>query len=197
MEIKRTHIRDNHSLLLSKFNERDHIAFGEVYSLLYNDIHSYTLHLYKNTDIDSDDIIQDIFLLIWEKRTMQFDDLIKIKGFVIIAIKNGYKNYLRHSKHTRRYAEEKQIEKDYEYDIISLELFSIVHEAIHLLPKDCADIFKLYLEGYKPEEIASITGKQPQTIYNKKQEAISILRRKLSKDKFILLLLLLNKSLLS
>lgn len=180
------------TLLLDKFNNREHSAFGEVYSMYYSDFHRYTIYLYKNIDIDSEDIIHDIFLTLWEKRTIQFDNLIKIKGFIIIAIKNGYKNHIRHSQHERKYAETLYSDNDFEYDAIEFELFSTAHKVIGMLPTDCAEIFKLYLDGYKPEEIATLTGKQPQTIYNKKQEAISILRKKLTRDKLMMITTFLN-----
>lgn len=177
-----------HSLLLEQFNKRERTAFGQIYSMYYEDFHRYTLYLYRNIEIDSNDIIQDIFLYLWEKSNIQFDNIIKIKGFIIISIKNGYKNYMRHAKHERKYNEIIYSEKDFEDDVLKFELYSLVHEALHILPKECAEILKLYLDGYKPEEISIITGKQPQTIYNKKQKAISILRRKLTKEMLAILL---------
>lgn len=187
MKIEYENNLDSEALLLDKFNRREHSAFGEVYSMFYSDFHRYTIYLYKNIDIDSEDIIHDIFLSLWERRSSKFDNLIKIKGFVIIAIKNGYRNYIRHLLHERKYTETLYTDKDFEYDAIEFELFSLINQVMGLLPTDCAEIFKLYLEGYKPDEIANITGKQPQTIYNKKQEAISILRRKLTKDQLMIL----------
>lgn len=190
MDLKSIHTNNSESLLLKRFNEREHSAFGEIYSLFYDDLHRYTLYLYRDTDIDSNDVIQDIFLRLWERRDIVFDNIIKIKGFVIISIKNSFKNHIRHLKHETKYAE--VFDKEFEYDVIEFELYSIVNEVMNILPKDCAEIFRLYLEGYKPNEISEIVGKQVQMIYNKKQESISLLRKKLSKDKLMMFLFLIH-----
>lgn len=183
-------ILSDKALLLNQFNKREPLAFGEVYNLFYHDFHFYTSSLFENLNVDSHDIIQDIFMDLWQKNNITFDELIKIKAFVIIAIKNKFKNHLRHLRHEKVYID--KAVKEFEYDVIESELYSIVSEAIGLLPKECGAIFSLYLEGWKPDEIATTLNKKQQTVYNYKQEAITILRKKLSKDKLLIILFLLH-----
>ena len=47
-----------------------------------------------------------------------------------------------------------------------------------------------WTNGWKAEEIAQKLGKNKQTIYNKKSEAIAYLKNKLSKDSLLLLFIL-------
>lgn len=189
MEESKQSILSDKALLLNQFNKREPLAFGEVYNLFYRDFHFYTSSLFENLSVDSHDIIQDIFMDLWQKNNITFDELIKIKAFVIIAIKNKFKNHLRHLRHEKVYID--NAVKEFEYDVIESELYSIVSEAIGLLPKECGTIFSLYLEGWKPDEIATTLNKKQQTVYNYKQEAISILRKKLPKDKLLIILFLL------
>lgn len=58
-----------------------------------------------------------------------------------------------------------------------------------LLPEECAEVLRLFFEGLNTEEIALKLGKTKQTIYNKKHEAISILKKKISKEDIFLITL--------
>lgn len=178
------------SRLLKSFNDRKSEAFSEVYSLYYREFHYYVNYLYRDSKIDSGDIIQDIFLHLWERKSIVFEDLVKIKIFIFIAIKNGYKNYVNHLKYEKRYKDVVELDKELNYDLIQCEVYSIVDDALKMLPKECAKVFKLYLEGWKPNDIALTLNKDIQTIYNKKQEAIFILKKKIPKDKLLLFLLM-------
>ena len=72
------------------------------------------------------------------------------------------------------------LDKDqFEVDIIESETLSTFHH-----------ILKLFINGWKAEEIAQKLGKNKQTIYNKKSEAIAYLKNKLSKDSLLLLFIL-------
>lgn len=182
----------NEAQLLTKFNNRDSSAFSSVYSLYYEDFHYYASYLYDGTSVESEDIIHDIFLELWQNKHVKFDQLIKIKGYIFIAIKNGFKNYKNHTKYEHKYAESFEVDANFELDVLEYEVYSMVDKALEILPSECAKVFKLYIDGYKPEEIAQMLDKKIQTVYNTKQEAISILRRKFPKDKLLLLLSLIN-----
>lgn len=50
-------------------------------------------------------------------------------------------------------------------------------DSLQLLPDDYATVIRMYLEGWKPEEIAAKLGLALQTVYNKRREAIVLLRK--------------------
>lgn len=51
------------------------------------------------------------------------------------------------------------------------------------LPADYATVLRIYLEGWKPEEIATRLNLALQTVYNKRREAVLLLRKTMnSKD---------------
>lgn len=181
------------SLLLKDFNNRDTHAFSYVYNHNYKEFHLYASSLYVGTTVESKDAVQDVFLHIWKNDTITFNELINIKAYVIIMLKNRYKNYLQHLDCERRYNENLNLVDDnFDIDILENRLYTMADEILSLIPKESAEILRLYIEGWKPEEIATKLNKPIQTIYNKKSEAISILRRKTTKNQFLIMMIFIG-----
>lgn len=179
--------------LLERFNKRDRVAFGEVYSIFYEDLLHYALSLYDEKPIDPQDAVHDTFIKLWRTTTTKFDKLIDIKGYIFVTLKNDFNYYLKRNLTADKYKEHKQRNEDvFEYNIVESELFGYFNNILELLPKDSADILRLFFDGWDTDEIAKILNKSKQTIYNKKYEAIAILKTKLSKNEFLSLLLLIH-----
>ena len=62
-----------------------------------------------------------------------------------------------------------------------MELYHYLYESLKFLPDDYATIIRMYLEGWKPEEIATKLGIALQTVYNKRREAVIMLRKNMVK----------------
>ena len=71
--------------LLVHFNSRDYCAYSKIYTLLYKSLYFYAFSLYQNTNVDSEDIIQDIFLEIWENKRLKFETSEKIKSYIFVT----------------------------------------------------------------------------------------------------------------
>lgn len=167
-------------LLLEYFNKRDSVAFGYFYQKLYRDLYYYAAKLYVHTEVLPEDAIHDIFVTLWNSKNVKFDNLYKLKAYLIISIKNRYRNYLDHQKSKNRYVkfcEENQ--NEFETNIAEVEIISAINNAIGLLPKECAKIFRFHLEGWEVKEIADKLGKAQSTVYAQKQRAINILKERL------------------
>ena len=80
-----------------------------------------------------------------------------------------------------------------EFDILESELRGNCEYILGLLPEECAEVLRLFFEGLNTEEVALKLGKTKQTIYNKKHEAISILKKKISKEDIFLITLFLSQ----
>lgn len=74
---------------------------------------------------------------------------------------------------------------------VEAEVFSLVPVALNLLPEDCAESFKLFLEGYTVKEIAEKQSKPLTTIYSQREKAVAILRSKFPKDKLLIAFILI------
>ena len=72
---------------------------------------------------------------------------------------------------------EQQAEADFSTETRDAEQISQLYDALPLLPPDLATVIRLYLEGYKPAEIADRLGIALQTVYNRRQQAIQLLRQ--------------------
>lgn len=60
------------------------------------------------------------------------------------------------------------------------ESVSLISEAYSYLPEDCLEIFKLYMNGLSIKEIVEIVGKGKTYVYERKQKAFDILKKKFS-----------------
>ena len=178
--------------LLLQFNERDPKAFGRLYLHFFDELHYYAKRLFQNTEHAPADIVQDVFMVIWGKKELCFSSPVHLKNYLYLSIKNRYKDYLKHRLHNRKYIEEIKYyeEEAFTYQVES-ELFSLLSAADHFLPRECARMLKLYLQGYNIQEIAGQLGKSPSTVYHQHAKAIEILSKHLSDKNLKILIFLL------
>lgn len=177
--------------LLKRFNNRESIAFGEVYSLFYRELSVYVASLYRDVTMPPEDVVHDVFINLWLS-SMKFEQLINLKAYIYVSIKNGFKNYLAHTTHVVKYTKQMSVDEDFGIDVMESELYSFVDESLKILPKSYAVVIDLYLKGWKLGEIAETLTKSEQYVYNTKNKAIAILRKKLDKDKLFIINILLN-----
>ncbi len=172
---------EDDSLLIKEFNRRNRFAFSYVYKLFYEEFYAYAARLYYNTNIEPKDIVQDVFIHIWEQDSIKFDTPDKIKAFAIIMIKNRYKNYLEHlttQSKFREYSVTNNSDTHYDTSEDNEDIGSQIDQMLKTLPQDTAKVMRLYFKGYKADEIARELNITPQTVYNRKYEATQILRTK-------------------
>ncbi len=184
----------NKNQLLDRFNSGDISAFEEIYNLFYKELYLYSLSLYKNESIDSDDIVQDAFVYILEKREIKFSSLTKIKSYLIVLIKNQFYSYCRHKVVQDKYNVEQQSnDNNYTLKAIEAEFVSIIPEIVSMVPRNCAETIKLMLEGYSIPEISKILNKPKTTIYSQRERAISVLNKHLNNNKLVYIIMMLSK----
>ena len=123
-----------------------------------------------------DDIVQDVFVCLWEKR-VDFKTEETIKAFLYKAVKNSCLNTIRHQGVKDRYAEvalhEEELESFWDH-ILETELFEL--------------LLGVFNEGKKHEEIAEILQITVNTVKKHKNNANHYMRERL---KHILSLLVL------
>ena len=171
--------KQNDTILLKSFNRRNPNAFSIVYRMIYRELYLYATRLFDPLNLPAEDVIQDIFTDIWLRESVQFPSILYIKTFCFIALKNAYKNKIKHQGYQQRFELECKVEKEFTDDIEQVELYHTLYESLKFLPVDYA--IRMYLEGWKPEEIATKLGLALQTVYNKRREAIVILRKYMMK----------------
>lgn len=181
------------NILLKKFNNRDDVAFGEIYHLFYNELYYFTAGLYRDSAISPKDVLQDVFIKILESKSPEFDSIRSLKGYLYTCIKNKFRNYIDHKKSIEKYNTNVQTDdRNFVSQIVEVETLSIITQAINVLPAECAKVFKLHVEGWDIADIATKLGKSESTVYAQKNRAISILKNKLSKNSLSLLFSFIN-----
>lgn len=177
------------SKILIHTNVQD--TFDQIYLKYYSRMYRFAKQ-YVLFDEDAENIVQDVFLLLWEKReVLQIET--SISSYLFSLVKNRSLNYLRHKTIADEYKQE------LEAKLSSLEMLNdsfstdedienILTSAIEKLPERCREIFlKSRMEGKKYREIAEEMKLSVNTIENQMAIALKKLRTEL-KDYLPLLL---------
>lgn len=185
--------RSKDDILLEKFNRRDSKAYSDVYLLFYDPLFLFTNRMYQGTEVDANDVIHDIFINIWERKDLKFNSFDHIKGYIYLSVRNKFKAYISHRKHVDKFATATAVDEEQSVSyMIESETISILNSAIGILPTECAKVLKLFIDGWEIKDIAEKLGKSQSTVYNQKNEAISILKKKFSSNKMFLIISLLS-----
>lgn len=144
-------------------------AYREFFRLLYPRLKGYC-KLFVADDSEMEDIIQDSFIVFWEKRST-IDIRQKIESYIFVIVRNRCLNYLKNRKLESKHIPCEQLHATelqhlYQIDLlekeeISLEesLSKLLHESVNELPPRMQDVFiKCKLEGKKEEDVAKELG---------------------------------------
>lgn len=143
---------------------------------------------------ECEDLIQDIFISIWENETV-FPDEISLKIYLYKSTRNKCYNTIKHKKVEQDYAFNtiQALEDDNLFlkQVLEEEIVRELYQAIEILPERKKEIIKLSLKGIKNTEIAEILNIKLQTVKTLKSQSYAILRAKF-KDISNLIYLFIN-----
>ena len=153
-------------------------------------------------DEEAENIVQDIFLMLWEKKDILRVD-VSLTAYLFTLVKNKCIDFLRHRMVEQMYSENIQHEYNEELNVklFALESFDhnfsseedieiLLRNAIDKLPERCRLIFiKSRIEGKKYKEIAEELNLSVNTVEGQISIALKKLREEL-KDYLPLLLFL-------
>lgn len=169
--------------------------FDKIYVLYYSRMFRFAKE-YVLFDEDAENIVQDVFLLLWEKREV-LDIQISLVSYLFALVKNKSLDYLRHKVIADEYKQELSAKLTalelLNYSFTSdEEIEQILMTAINKLPERCRQVFlKSRIEGKKNREIANELNLTISTVENQMTIALRKLRVEL-KDYLPLLLFLLD-----
>lgn len=191
MKVKFHNLHYNEETLLLKFNSRECFAFGQVYEQCFDEMIAFTTKLYKGTNVEAADMVQDVFINIWQAEGLTFENIRHIKAYAYASLRNKFKNYLTKQQSVERYNAMIAYDDDaYVTEIIESEIYSFMQQSLKTLPKDCADIIRFHIEGWNIKEISEKLNISERSVFNKKKEAIDLLKQN-NKNLFILFLLVI------
>lgn len=166
--------------LFARLREGDSTALDELFRRYYAELCRIALRFVRNEQ-EAEDIIQDLFISIWEKRDTQREDLEAVGPYLKRAARNRSLNYLRDQKRIP------VADGEVPQTIAALagaddalnqdELRSRIHAAIDALPERCRLVFVMSkIEEMPQKEIAAALDISPKTVENQMTRAYRYLR---------------------
>ena len=176
--------------LFDLIKKGDEMAFELVFKEFYASLTAFA-HTFLHDIYLSENIVQNVFIKLWEKR-MQYE-ITSLKSYLFIAVRNSCNNELKRIKSERSYknslSQEEFIKSENYSDTRTLE--EIIN-TIEKLPEQRKKIFKLSrLDGLKYREIADKLKISPKTVEVQMGKALKFLREnllELKKQVYIILL---------
>jgi RNA polymerase sigma-70 factor (ECF subfamily) len=173
----------NEKELLSRVSSGDERAFKEVFVAYYSPLSEYVLMLTK-CSATTDEIIQDIFLKVWQNRTT-LAGIEKFSAYLFILTKNYTLNALR-----KLLNDEKRKQKwtmDQDEVTVSLNLDDgfqcesnyevVLRQAVESLPPQQRSVFTMRMQGHKNHEIALKMDISPDSVKKYQQYALSRIKK--------------------
>lgn len=187
----------SNEISIEQINKLDATAFRLLYKSYYKGLVCYAMQIIGTSE-PAEDIVQELISTIWVKK-MTFQSLSSFKVYLYNSVRNASLDYLKHKNvegdylqkmldaHPSRYG----IGEEDEEDFFSEEVYRQLLLTIDALPERCREVFLMYMEGKKNEEIATALHISLETVKTQKKRAMSFLRKRLGSYHFLLLQMLL------
>lgn len=167
--------------LLAKVVRGDAAAFEEVYAFYQRRIRAYAYRLTK-IGTTADEVTQDVFVQLWEKRT-QLDPSLPLEPYLRKITQNLILNFFRQASRDKALLEKVQLHILAQRHVapealLEQELEQLYQAAIQRLPAQKKTIYTLSrVEELSYEEIAERLQLSRHTVRNHMTEAIQFIRR--------------------
>ena len=145
---------------------------------------------YVDDDATIEDVVQDAFLNLWEKRN-EFKTESTIKAYLYKIVRSFSVDTIRRRNIANRYAEKIVLEKeDQEFfleNIVESEVFQMIQTVFNELSPSCREVYQLSLHGKSHEEISQLLDISINTVIKHKNNANHYMRERLKHVLSILL----------
>ena len=159
-------------------------GFEILFKQYYEPLCNFVFGMVKDYDA-SEDVIQELFVKLWEKRN-DFSDDISVKAYLYRAARNMALNHLKHFDIKKEFnifnkASISDAEQCATNPAETSELQEMILQAVNELPTERKKIFLMSREdGMKYKEIAAELNISVKTVENQMGKALSTLRTELS-----------------
>lgn len=187
--------------LLSQLKEGNREAFNSLFRHYYPRVMAYVTAMVEQEI--AEDIVQDVFLYIWENRSKLYVG----DGFHSYLFQSAYTRCLDHFKKQQSaekynlYVEESYLKEYVDLlkdetsvmeELYSKDFYKRLYNLLDQLPAQRRDVFILtYIDGLKAKEVAARTHMPQRTVESHIYLTIKYLKERMSKKDFYLLYVLL------
>lgn len=180
--------------IINKIKNGDEKAFEELFRTYYKPLCQYTYRILKDP-VTAEEIVQDIFYHIWEKR-QTLEPILSVKSYLYKAVSNNALKYLRHNKIVN--AHQEVVQHDLLQSFNLQENYSEMNEIIHIIeetmnsvPERTHIIFSLHRDqGLKYKEIAQELNISVKTVEAHMTYLLKLLRENLRDYMFLIIIII-------
>ena len=164
--------------IIKRFREGNQRAFEELFWGFFSAGRQF-VKSFQVDDSSADDILQEVFIHIWDKR-QAFKSEDHFKAYFYKALRNNTVKYITRNKHILNLesAENKESD-DVLLKITEIEFNREISRAISLLPEKRREIILLSMSGMSEQMIADTLNISINTVKNQKTKAYASLRQEL------------------
>lgn len=170
------------------FRNGDRKAFKIIFETFYKSLHIFAVKYVNDSDL-AEDMVQEVFVKLWEKRKT-IVDVLTIKAFLYMSVKNKALNFFRHQKvidtHRKEMLNDKSNEFFFKNHLIEEETYRLLFQAVESLPEQTRKVCKLSMNGAQNAQIAEELNLSTSTVKYHKTQALNILKKRLEKQLFLL-----------
>ena len=187
-------INENEILLIRAFKNGDQKAFEKLFERYHKKLYAYLMRLLDSKE-DAEEIVQESFIKIWEKRE-EFIEGYSFNAFLFTIAKNTFLNFTREKVNRRVFEDHFQIINEMESDktddyVIFKETREIIRLIIEGMPPRRREVFMMRkVEGLSRKEISEKLGISVITVDSQLLKANTYLKDELKKYGLLLICLL-------
>lgn len=156
-------------------------SFESIYKMYCHDLVRFAYYYVNDVGI-AEDIVQDVFLVLWKKR-LRFKSQNHLQAYLYKVAKNAALMVLRKRKIRQKFKNEQteELAKSPADELFESDLDKVYHHAIFTLPEKCRVIFCMSrIDGLTYKEIAQTLGVSIKTVETQIGRALVTLRKRLS-----------------
>lgn len=179
--------------LLTHLKNGDMLAFDRIYELYSHKLYSFVFKIIKN-ESDADDIVQEVFVKIWESRG-KLDDYKSLNSYILTIAYNNSIDLIRKRINSNKYLEHLKKSSVIQSTASSIdelefnELNNQVEKLIAQLPERQKQVYHLHREeGLTYPEIAEQLSISKNTVENHMVKALRYIRQNMDNTLLVNLL---------
>ena len=178
--------KENESLLVHNLSKGNLLAFNTLYKEYSGRLYRFALGYLKSEE-EAEELVQEVFTIIWEKRADLKEEL-SFKSFLFTIAFNIIRKHFRTKAYLSEYFKtgisddlDMQTSQKITYD----SLYQYITELVNQLPERRKEIFiKSRFEGHSIKEIAEELKISHKTVENQLTDALKFIRTNLEQGEY-------------
>lgn len=175
---------NSEAILVKQLSKGNILAFNTLYKEYSGRLYRFSMG-YLKSEAEAEELVQEVFTLIWEKRADLKSEL-SLKSFLFTIAFNIIRKHFRTKAYLMQYLNSRPVDEAdmaTSGDITYNSLYQYMSELVKQLPSRCKEIFiKSRFDGLTITEIAREMKISHKTVENQLTKALQFLRTNLNRE---------------